>query len=438
MNFAEIKNYITCQVQKSDLTKRLYKGISWSLAGSVVNKVLQLTAFIIVARILGKEDYGRIGIVRSTISMFTIISTMGMGVTATRYISLYRNRHPYKALQIYRFTNITTLVIGLLIAALLFVFSHFLATNSLNDESLTHTLQIGALTMLFLSLNAMQTGTLNGFEDFRSIGIQSIINGIFQILLIVAGTYIWGINGAIGGLAFGALIFWVQLKYAIKPNINRLKTAIRVKEEINLQSVFVKFSLPSLLSSMVIIPVIWWTKTVLIKQSGYTEMAVFDVSEQWYYILLFIPNSISSIVLPLLTNTSVEGSRLQYTYLIKVNLLINVTVTVLLGLGIGLLSPFINKLYGKDFTNYYPMIIMLITAVICAANNVLGQVIASKGKMWLAFMLNGLWAVWMITFTLLFVGRMNYGALGLAYAMLVSYMLHSIVQGFVAFRMKAT
>ena len=86
MNLSEIKKYITDQVQKSELSKRLYKGISWTLAGSVVNKVLQLTAFILVARIIGKEDYGRIGIVRSTISMFTIISTMGMGVTATRYI----------------------------------------------------------------------------------------------------------------------------------------------------------------------------------------------------------------------------------------------------------------------------------------------------------------------------------------------------------------
>lgn len=438
MNFAEIKNYITNQVQKSELTKRLYKGISWSLAGSVVNKVLQLTAFILVARIIGKEDYGRIGIVRSTLSMFTIFATMGMGVTATRYISLYRNQHPHKALLIYHFANKTTLFVGLLIAVLLFVFCHFVAEKSLNDASLDFTLQIGAFALLFLSLNAMQTGTLTGFEDFRSIGLQSMINGAFQIVFIVAGTYFWGINGAIGGLAFAAFVYWIQLQYVKKPNINRLKTSVIVEEQVNLKSVFIKFSLPSLLSGIVLIPVIWWTKTVLIRNNGYAEMAVFDVSEQWYYILLFIPNSISSIILPLLTNTSVEGSKNQYTYLIKVNLLINVAVAVLLGMGIGLLSPFINKLYGKDFTNYYPMIIMLITAVICAANNVLGQVIASKGKMWLAFGLNALWAVWLVSFTLLFVENMNLGAIGLAYAMLVSYLLHSIVQGFVAFRMKAT
>lgn len=79
---------------------------------------------------------------------------------------------------------------------------------------------------------------------------------------------------------------------------------------------------------------------------------------------------------------------------------------------------------------------MLITAVICAANNVLGQIIASKGKMWIGFGLNSLWALWLILFTFLFITKMNMGALGLAYAMLISYFLHSIAQGLFAFRMK--
>ena len=435
MNFTQVRQFVSGRINKSDLTKRLYSGISWSLLGSIVGKVLQLLAFIITARILGKMEYGKIGIIRSTISMFMVFSTMGMGVSATRYISLYRNQYPYKALQVYHFANKVTLLFGLFIAVVLFFTSSTLAKTSLHDASLASTLQIGAFALFFLTLTATQTGTLNGFEDFKSIGIQASINGILQLLFIVLGAYFWGIKGAIGGIATAAFFYWIQLHFAIKPNVKKLKTNIVNENRPNLLSIFVKFSLPSLLASIVFVPIVWWTKTFLIRHAGYGEMAVFDVSEQWYYILLFIPNSISSILLPMLTNTSVEGSKQQYGYLIKINLYINVGVTLILALFAGLLSPFINRLYGKDFTNYLPMIIMLITAVFCAANNVFGQVIASKGKMWIGFGLNCLWAIWLILFSLLFIGRMKLGALGLAYAMLISYFLHSIAQGWVALKM---
>lgn len=436
MNLNDFKKYIENEINKSDLSKRLYSGVSWSLIGSVVSKFAQLLAFIIVARILGKEEYGKIGIIRSTITTFMIFSTLGMGATATRYMSLYRNKHPYKALQVYNFANKLTLVFSLIVVFVLFLFSNHIATTSLHDVSLTRTLQIGIVSLIFLSLNATQIGTLNGFEDFKSIGIQTIINGFFQIIFIVLGSYFWGINGTIAGLALGALFYWVQLQFSIKPNIKKLRNTIDVKEEQSLLSVFIRFSLPSLLSSLAIVPIIWWTKTLLIKHNGYAEMAVFDVSEQWYYIVLFIPNSLSSIILPMLTNISIEGSKQQYNYLVKVNLLINVFITLLLSLIIGVLSPFINHLYGKDFTNYVPMIVMLVTAVICAGNNVLGQVIASKGKMWIGFGLNSLWAFWLLLFAYLFVSEMNLGALGLAYAMLISYLLHSLLQGFVALNLK--
>ncbi len=436
MSELRIKEKLTNLVNRNDITKRLYSGVSWSLVGSIIGKIAQLIAFIIVARLLGKEEFGKIGIIRSTIVMFTVFSTLGMSTTATRYISLYRNFHPGKALNIYYFASKITIVFGLLIAVFFFVFSQTLAQKSLHDVSLSEELQIGAFALMFLTINATQIGALNGFENFKAVGINTIINGFFQIVFIVFGTYLWGINGTIGGLVLAALVFTFQLQYAIKPSIKNLKNNTTVKETSKNASIFLKFSLPSLLSSVTLIPVLWWAKTLLIKTNGYEEMAVFDVSEQWYYILLFIPSSIGNIILPILTNTLMEGSKKQYKYLIKTNLFINIGVTFLLALGIGLFSPLINRLYGKDFTDYYPMIVMLITAIIYAANNVLGQVIVSKGKMWVGFGLNSLWAVWLILFSLLFIVKMNLGALGLAYAMLISYLLHSIAQGIVAFNYK--
>jgi O-antigen/teichoic acid export membrane protein len=438
MKITGIINKITELKNRSELSQRFFKGISWSLIGSIGGKMLQLIAFMIVARIVGKEDYGKIGIVRSTITMFMIFSTFGLSSTATRYISMYRNINPGKAISVYRFASRGTLLFGLIISGVILLFSQIIAVESMQDITLQHTLQIGAISLLFLSLTATQNGVLNGFEDFRSVGIGSVFNGVVQFILTLAGTLFWGINGAIAGMALSAFVYWIQLQFAVRPNLHKLYDYSKnTTDSSGLFSVFIKFSLPSLLASITVIPVIWWTKTKLIEYSGYEEMATFDVAEQWYYTLLFIPNALSGILLPLLTNTAVEGTDNQYKKLIKVNLYLNVVITLVLATGTGILAPAINKLYGKDFTNYLPMIIMLITAVFCAANNVLGQVIASKGRMWSGFALNSLWAAWLILFTYIFVVKLNLGAVGLSYAMLVSYILHSVTQSFVALRWKS-
>ncbi|MEI7489242.1 MAG: oligosaccharide flippase family protein, partial [Chryseobacterium sp.] len=55
--------------------QRFIKSASWSLIGTVSGKSLMLVAFIIVARIIGKEEYGKIGVLRSTITMFMVFSS---------------------------------------------------------------------------------------------------------------------------------------------------------------------------------------------------------------------------------------------------------------------------------------------------------------------------------------------------------------------------
>jgi O-antigen/teichoic acid export membrane protein len=428
---------ISSIINQSQLSKRLFSGVSWTLIGSVIGKFLQLISFIIVARILGKEEYGQIGIIRSTLSMFLMFSTLGMSITASRYISLYRNTDPYKALKVYKFTHNTVIIFGFIIGLLLFIFSGLIADKSLHNINLSGSLKICAIVLFFISLTSAQTGALNGFENFKALGIHSVINGLAQTILLIVGAYYFGINGVIVALGISAAILYIQYRYSLKNNLNSLKLAPKTEDkQFNNISIFVKFSLPAVLSGLVTVPILWWAKTYLIRNTGFGEMAIYDVAEQWYFMLLFIPNSLSSIILPMLTNMTTEGTKAQYSKLIKLNLIINISITLIIAIFIALFTPLIYSFYGKGFTNNAPLLILLVTAVICATNNVLGQVIASKGKMWLGLGVNSLWGIWLVLFSLLFIGKYSLGAVGLAYAMLVSYLLHSIAQTIVAKNVK--
>lgn len=432
--------YIKAKINQSSLSKRLFEGMSWTLIGNVAGKFLQLLAFIFVARILGKEEYGQVGIVRSTVNMFLIFSSVGMGVTATHYIAKYRSSNPYRAYRIYKFSCKFVLWVGFLVSALVFLFSNYIAVNQLEDIKLGSALRIGALVLFLLTISSVQTGALNGFERFKFLGIITSVNGFVMLLSVVLGSYFWGINGVIAGMAIAGMVMVFQLHFSLKKSIVEIKNISELQENnpLKISNIFYKFSLPAVLQGLVVIPVLWWAKTFLVKEAGYGEMALYDVAEQWYYLVLFVPNSLSAFILPMLTNVNYNGSKNQYNKLLKVNILINIGVTLVIASGVALFSPLIYKFYGNGFTNHTPLLILLITVVICSANNILGQVIISKGKMWVGFGVNALWGIWLIIFSFVFVGKLQLGALGLAYSLLGSYTLHSIVQGLAAVRLNKT
>ena len=74
------------------------------------------------------------------------------------------------------------------------------------------------------------------------------------------------------------------------------------------------------------------------------------------------------------------------------------------------------------------MVVMLITTVFIAVNNVIGQAIASLDKMWFGFIFNLFWGIVISIFSYYFVVIEKNGALGLSYAYLVSYIFHTVVQ----------
>lgn len=410
--------------------QRLVKSASWSLIGTVSGKTLMLVAFIMVARIIGKEEYGKIGVLRSTITMFMVFSSLGMGLTAARYVAYYRNSNKEKAYQIHKASNQVAFIFGLFITVFLLLFSRQISQLSFGTADLSVSLQLTVIALFFSTVSSAQSGTLTGFEDFKRLGINNLVYGIIQFFLIIIGAYFWGSNGVLLSLGVAAAIFVLLNQMSINKHFDSSFTNFKTFTP-EIRNIFVKFSLPAMLSTFVALPVIWLAKTLLVRTDGFGEMAIFDVSEQWYLMVLFVPNSIGAIILPMLSNSLSEGSGNEYKKLLKLNLLVNCVIVTSLTVVIVILAPFILKLYGSNFTSYLPLRILLIAAILQTINSVLGQVIASKAKMWLGFAVNLFWGASFLISAYVFVGYLNLGSLGLSYAFLVSYLLHSLVQGFI-------
>jgi O-antigen/teichoic acid export membrane protein len=427
VTYLQIKQIIQ-KIKTSDIATRLTTGAFWSLLGNIAGKGFILLAFILVAKIIGKEPYGELGMIRSTIMMFSVFAGAGIGLTASRHIALYRNTDIQKVHEIYCLSKYVSISMGLLIAILLCVFAPLIAVQSLRAPHLAGEIRIGAIVLFFTTLNNAQNGVLLGFERFKSSAINIIIAGFIQLLFLTIGAYYWGTSGVIGGMGMGAFALYFLNQHVIRSNISGVILRQTKAKQIckNTLPILWKFSFPAIMSSILVIPALWWCKTLMVQQAGFNHMADYDVAEQWNTIILFIPSTLGSMLVPILSNTLAQGTKSQYSKIVKINIIINVIITSIIVVFICLLASFILRRYGVEFTDkktFYILILSAIPNTVCA---VLGHVIASKGKMWVGFTLNFIWAVWCIVFSIIFIEKMNYGAVGLAMAVLVAYILHML------------
>lgn len=420
-----LKNTIE-RVKSSDVALRLASGAFWSIIGNVAGRGLTLLAFIFVARIIGQKQYGELGMIRSTMIMFSSFAGAGIGLTASRYIALHRNTNTTKTNEVYFLSHYFSVVFGLIIAVLLCFFAPTIAVHSLHAPYLTNDIRLGAVALLFMALNNAQIGALSGFERFRSIAINTTIYGVLQLLFLVVGALYYAVSGVIIGMTLSSLVFWLCNYYAIRASIPKGSFQIKPWKTISKDTISVlwKFSLPATMSSILVIPILWWCKTIVVQRVGFEPMANYDVAEQWNTIILFIPATLSGMIMPILANTLMEGTPRQYQKVVTINIWINAVISVFASLFICLLTTFILKSYGATFTDTFTFRILVLSTIPNAIAAVLGQVIASKGKMWAGFFLNFLWAIWLLLFTFLFVGYLGYGTSGLALAVLCAYVLH--------------
>src|SRR4051794_20355891 len=93
--------------------RRMLNGSFWSLVGSFTSQGLVLVSSIIIARVLGKKEFGEFGIIRSTVNVFTNVAGFGLGITATKYVAEAYKTHKKKTGEIIGITNVFALIFGL-------------------------------------------------------------------------------------------------------------------------------------------------------------------------------------------------------------------------------------------------------------------------------------------------------------------------------------
>ena len=162
MSITEILHRRIFGHEMSDEMSKFLGNLSWSFAGGVVAGVILLLINIIAGRWLGPEEYGKYNLILALSLFFIIPMTLGLDVSAPRFIALLKKRDEKNTLAKFILKRVFfTSVIFFLAFFLLFI---FLRNNGFFDFEIV----IFALCFaIFLSARNIFDGILRGRGLFQ-------------------------------------------------------------------------------------------------------------------------------------------------------------------------------------------------------------------------------------------------------------------------------
>ncbi|HKI18677.1 MAG TPA: oligosaccharide flippase family protein [Isosphaeraceae bacterium] len=417
-------------VCEREIKSRFLSGAFWSLSGAVVSRGMTLVGFICSSRLLGADGLGELGIVQSTTSMFAVAAGMGLGLTATKYIAENRDRAPELAGRYIRFFTWMTAASGLMLSALYVLSLPAILRVVPSSRGLAGAL-LASTGLLFLgAMNATQVGILTGLEAFRASALANMIRGSLAAILLVAGVAWRGVLGGVVGLIAAEVGGFLAMYLAIRRRAGGLGIEVAWGGIAALCPALWRFSLPALAGSLATLPAMWVANVILVREGGgFGQVGIYVAANKWGQFILFVPSSISVIVLPMLSNRHGAGDRDQFRDLLRLNVVVNTGLTFLLAVACIALSRILMGLYGSEYAQGWPVLAILAAGTLPQVlNNVLGQALVSTGDVWRRGAVDLLLAATLLVIAWWLVPWQ--GAIGMAAAFALAYTVASVVLGF--------
>jgi len=180
--------------QKSDNTRvineslqKVAKGTSIVLIGTLIVTFFGFISRILIARQWTQSDFGIFSLALSIISLFTVISILGLERGTTRNIAYYKGKKDYKKIpKIIASSIFTTLAASNIIAIILFFSSEAIAEGLFHEPALVAPLQIFSVAIPFSNLISILVSVLRGFNQIKPYVYfqQMLLHALFFFFLL--------------------------------------------------------------------------------------------------------------------------------------------------------------------------------------------------------------------------------------------------------------
>ncbi len=414
------------RVEASPLGTRLARGAFWSLAGSFISRGLGLLAAILVGRMLGKDDYGALGIIQNTIGMFGTLAGFGMGLTANKHVAEFKRSDPARAGRIIGAASALAWLTSGVMAIVLLLAARWLAAHTLAAPHLGGLLRLGALLILLGGINGAQTGVLSGFESFKAIARINLITGLLSFPLMLVGAHYWSLTGVVWALIIVQLLNCLLCYQTVRTEAERFRIPIRFNSTAEDRRLFWSFSMPAVLTGVLNSLVSWGAGALVVNQAGgYGDMGIYNAALRVKLLPEMFLGMLIAPMLPILSEAF--GKNDHHTF--QRTLQFNFTLAALIIIPVSLVqaaAPALTLLpFGAGYRDGLETVQwLMLHAVAYALIFPMGSILISMGEMWFSWIVNliyavlfGLGAWWLVP---------RHGAAGYAAAMVLAYLVANI------------
>jgi O-antigen/teichoic acid export membrane protein len=375
------------RAQYSRLTGSRFARDAALLTGvTAIERFAALVQTVLIARALGIVEYGVYGLLFTSIGFVSSVIGLQMGLTATVLVARYRDQEKAKAAAVIGHVSRFALFVALAFCVLSIGFSPELSIWLLGSGDYVRAIGLGCVFIGASLFSGVQDGIAQGFEDFRSVALVRFAAVAVTLLSIYPAALLAGLDGVILAILGGVLLKTFVLHKII--GRHRRTHALPARGAgVGFVAMVLRFSLPSMLASLVLGGVTWWGSFVLSRQPlGFESVALVNTGLQWRAPVLLLAGSLGSVAVPVFSRLAgiedAQGSQRFRQQMLRLNgaaALLMATVLVLLS------QPLLG-MYGDEFRDGGLIFAILVgTTVPLVLANVHMQVLVGSGLLWRQF-----------------------------------------------------
>lgn len=403
------------------MIKKILSNSILLLVGNIFGRLVIFLTNIIAARVLPQEVFGQYTMLRSTATMIENILTGSIGSIIVKKIAETTEDKSKLSNMLFSvfFINISiALIISIFILLNInFIIEKFFISTPYIEKGLYL-----SITLLIVSILSLTTQKIFiGLEIYKKFAFSSFLISIASIVFswfIIKYYNFYGV--------FYTIILYFLLDFAIKfiliKNNFSLKDISKRNIFINIKRFF-SFSYPLFLSVIISASSFWYSKIILINNTGgYKEIAIYDAAYQLLTIIMIITGATTSVALPMLSKILDKNNLKKILY---INFFVNLVISLFISLIFILFSKEIMSIYGEDYIQGSKILIILsITSIFFTLSSLLNKYIISIEHKWVIFF-NTIFSIVILFITLKYF--IAYKIYALAYSILSFYVSNTII-----------
>lgn len=361
---------------RSDVGLRLLRLTGWTMVAFSLEKAAGLFVILMLAGLLGAQDYGRLTLAQGMVNTLQILILMGAGPVLARFVPAFQKESFRRAVQI-----ISLCVVIASGATMIFVAAALTIGQSavLQALDLTAGSAVAGWVIAWVALSAgvnLAAATMLAFERGRALGALSGGGAVATVLLVPLLAARLGLTGAVTGLVAVEALKLVAFILLYRRFAAREGGPTLAAPRLHDLSLLGRYGVPVFLSGALWAPTLWLAQLVVSREGaeGLAEVGIFGFANSVLGVVLLLSSLSNRAAVPILSSMQAEGHTAELRRVCGGMALAQLAVAGAIALPLAGLAPWIASAAGPGFAAHWPvLVVMIATGVVLSAQTSLGN-----------------------------------------------------------------